>query len=105
MTQEVTIEYFCRVIKDFGVEIDPDDVVESRATLDDYKTGAAKKSFDEGDWLKIPVSVDGIHIGDLWRFSDVKPRPSSVMGNLYVMENSAKGKDLEKTFSYFDGVA
>ena len=97
MTREITEEYFCKAIEDFAqLRIDPDNVVESRATLDDYKTGAAQGSFDEGDWL---------HIGDLWVFSNVKPRPSSLAGNLYVMENGAKEKDLEKTFSYFDGIA
>ena len=76
----------------FGKEIawacEPDDVVESRATIQDFKLGAAKGKDD--------ITYNTQH-GTLYDWSDVKPRPASSKGNLFAMENG------EKTFSYFDG--
>ena len=76
----------------FGEEIawvcEPDWVVESRATIEDFKSGAAKG--------KAVETYDTQH-GTLYVWSEVKPRPASSKGNLFAMENG------EKTFSYFDG--
>ena len=69
---------------------EPDDVVESRATIEDFKSGAAKGKDVE--------TYDTIH-GTLYVWSDVKPRPASSKGNLFAMENG------EKTLSFFAGVA
>lgn len=78
----------------FGKEIawacEPDDVVESRATIQDFKLGAAKG--------KDVITYNTQH-GILYVWSDVKPRPASSSGNLFAMKNG------QKTLSYFDGIA
>ena len=76
----------------FGEEIawvcEPDEVDESRATIEDFKTGVAKGKDCE--------TYDTPH-GTLYVWENVKPRPASSKGNLFAMENG------EKTFSYFSG--
>tara|TARA_R110002072_G_scaffold90873_1_gene203109 strand:+ start:1195 stop:1482 length:288 start_codon:yes stop_codon:yes gene_type:complete len=69
---------------------EPDDVVESRATIEDFKSGAAKGKDVE--------TYDTPH-GTLYVWENVKPRPASSKGNLFAMENG------EKTLSFFAGVA
>ena len=77
---------------------EPDNVVESRATVEDFETGdgvAKNKTREE-------INTE---VGILYIYENVKPRRFSQAGNLFVMENGALKKDLKKTFSYFVGVA
>tara|TARA_R110000751_G_scaffold306882_2_gene426479 strand:+ start:100 stop:414 length:315 start_codon:yes stop_codon:yes gene_type:complete len=76
----------------FGNEQDwvcePDDVVESRATVEDFQKGIAKGKVAE--CVDTPAGV--LHV-----WTEIQTRKGCRRGDLFVLQNG------EKSFSYFNG--